>query len=52
MLAKEPYQWSLFLQALKNLQTKGYKPEPASWQEVGQSPMNSIRRSHTLTNVC
>ena len=34
-LIKDEYQFSLFIQAMSHLQAAGYKPEPASWQEIG-----------------
>lgn len=34
-LQKDEYQWSLFMQALRNIQQKGYKRKPASFQEIG-----------------
>lgn len=34
-LVKDEYQFSLFIQAMKNLQAEGYTPVPASWKEVG-----------------
>lgn len=40
-LKKDPYQWSLFMQAMRNIQQKGYKPTPASWQEIGTPSLYS-----------
>lgn len=34
-LIQDEFQFSLFIQAMSRLQTQGYKPEPASWQEIG-----------------
>lgn len=34
-LIQDEYQFSLFIQAMSHLQTEGYKPDPASWQEIG-----------------
>lgn len=33
-LAKDELQFSLFIQAMKNLQAEGYTPIPASWKEI------------------
>ena len=32
---KDKYQFSLFIQAMSNLQAEGYTPVPASWKEIG-----------------
>lgn len=34
-LMKNAYQFSLFIQAMTNLQAEGYTPDAASWKELG-----------------